>query len=98
MDDKVAYWASVALSALALLLLVINVALVNGNGRLTAEVNQRQATINNAVGFSQINQALVQALADASVKENDKSIKDLLNSQGITVKPKADADADAAKE
>ncbi len=88
MDDKVAYWASVALSALALLLLVMDIALVNGNRQLQTEVNQRQVTINNGVNLSQINQGLVQALADASVKDNDKDIRDLLAAQGITVKPK----------
>ena len=98
MDDKIAYWASVIFSALALLLLVLNVGLVNGNRNLQAEVNQRQLAINNGVKFGQLNQSLVQALADASIKENDKDIRDLLSAQGITIKPKTDAaDASAAK-
>jgi len=88
MDDKVAYLASVALSALALLLLVTDISLVNSNRQLQIEVNQRQAIINNGVNLSQINQGLVQALADFSIKDNDKEIRDLLAAQGITVKPK----------
>ncbi len=97
MDDKAAYWASVGLSALALLLLITNVALVNSNRNLQTEASQRQNTINNAVNLSQLNSSLVQALADASIKDNDKDIRDLLASQGITIKPKAEADKETKK-
>lgn len=90
MDDKAAYWASVGLSAVALLLLVANVALVNSNRNLQGEVNQRAGMINSGVNLSQLNQSLVQALADATVKNDDKEIRDLLASQGITIKPKSD--------
>ncbi len=98
MDDKAAYWASIGLSALALLLLVTNIALVNSNGVLQGEINQRQTAINNAVNLSQLNNSLVQALADLSVKNDDKDIRDLLAAQGITIKPKSDAKTDATKE
>jgi hypothetical protein len=97
MDDKAAYWISVALSAIALILLVVNVSLFNGNTRLQAEVAQRQAAINNGLGLSQLNQGLVQALADAAVKDNDKSIREMLAAQGITIKPKGDASKETPK-
>ncbi|HEU0117145.1 MAG TPA: hypothetical protein VFR09_00805 [Alphaproteobacteria bacterium] len=97
MDDKAAYWVSVVLSALALLLLVTNVSLFNSNTRMQVQISQRQAAINNGIGLSQLNQGLVQALADASVKDDDKSIRDLLAAQGITVKPKTDAAATTSK-
>lgn len=92
MDDKVAYWASVALAALSLLLLITNVALINSNRNLQIEVNQRAAMINNATKLSNVNQALVQALADASVAEGDKDLRDLLAGQGITIKKNAKAE------
>ncbi len=98
MDDKAAYWASVGLSALALLLLVTNVALVSGNRNLQIEINQRQAAINNGVNLSQLNNGLVQALADIAVKNDDKDVRDLLTTQGISLKPKAEQKTDAAKE
>jgi CHASE1-domain containing sensor protein len=94
MDDKAAYWASVLLSALALLLLVSNVALVNSNRNLQAEISQRQTAINSGINLSQLNNSLVQALADASIKNDDKDIRDLLAAQGITIKPKGAATAD----
>jgi hypothetical protein len=88
MDDKVAYWASVTLGALALLIVVTHIVFTSSNRTLQAEVNQNQLKINSAVNLSQLNKSLVQALADASVKQNDKDIRDLLASQGITVKAK----------
>src|ERR1700722_4887414 len=89
MDEKVAYWASVALGALALVLLVLNVSFINGNRALQDEVNQRQAAINRGGTLSQVNQGLVQALANSSVKDDDSQIRDLLAAQGITVKANA---------
>lgn len=94
MDDKAAYWASVGLSAVALLLMVTNVALVNCNRNLQTEVAERQNMINNGMKMGQFNGNLVQALADISIKNDDKEIRDLLASQGITVKPKAAVDSD----
>lgn len=97
MDDKASYWASVGLSALALLLLVTNVALVNSNRNLQTELGQRQNVINSGINLSQLNQGLVQALADASVKNDDKEIRDMLAAQGITIKSKGEPAAESSK-
>jgi hypothetical protein len=96
MDEKLAYWSSVVLGALALLVLVLNVSMINGNRNLQAEVNQRQATINNGLKLGQINQALVQALAEAAVRGNDEDARNLLATQGIGVKTAAKGEAKAA--
>jgi len=97
MDDKAAYWASVGLSAVALLVLVTNVALVSSNRNLQFDVNQRQVALNNGNNLSQLNSSLVQALAETSIKNDDKDIRDLLSSQGITIKAKAGATKDSTK-
>ena len=89
MDEKITYWASVAFSALALILLVLNVSFVNGNRSMQEEVAQRQATINRGPTLNQVNQGIVQALAAASVKEGDTQARDLLAAQGITLGPNA---------
>jgi len=96
MSDKVLYWGSMIFGGLALLCLVANVCLINSNRNLQADLAQRQAAINNAANLNQLNQALVQALAQASVNSQDKEITDLLGSQGITVKPKSGATGAAA--
>jgi hypothetical protein len=95
MDEKVTYWASVAFGALALVLLVLNVSFVNGNRALQEEVSQRQATINRSPTLGQIDQGIVQALANAAIKDDDAKARDLLAAQGITIKPGAGADASA---
>jgi hypothetical protein len=86
MDEKVTYWASVVLSALALLLLVVNVAMVDSNRHLQEEVNQRQATIQRGVTLSQVNESLVQAMAQSAIKDGDSGMRQLLTAQGITLK------------
>ena len=97
MDDKILYWMALAFSAIALVMLVTNVALIGGNRNLQAEVGQRQAMITNAVSLSQVNQGLVQALADTALKTGDKSIKELLAAQGITYKARDAAKTEATK-
>lgn len=96
MDEKTTYWASVILGALALMLLVVNICMINGNHRLQDEINQRQGAINSGVTLSQINKGLVQALADIAVKSNDSDARGLLAKQGITIT--APAKSDEAKE
>jgi hypothetical protein len=91
MSDKVLYWGSMVFGGLALLMLIANVCLINGNRSLQMDLANRQAAINNAGSLNQLNQALVQALAQASVNNQDKEVSDLLTSQGISVKPKSAA-------
>ncbi len=88
MDDKILYPAAVGLSALALLLMIITVCLVNGNRTLQGEIQGRQNAINSSVSMSQLNQNLAQALAQTAIDNNDQDIHDLLAAQGITVKAK----------
>ena len=90
MNDKFLYCGSTAFAALALLLMLVNICLVNSNRNMQNDLNQRQAAINNSGTLNQINQALLQALAQASIDNNDKDIRDLLESQGFTLKAKAE--------
>jgi hypothetical protein len=95
MNDKVFYWGSVVLGSLAVLLLVANVCLIDGNRSLQAEIGRRQGLIGNSVNLSNLNQSLVQALAQIAVDDNDQDVRELLAGQGITIKKKADAPAAA---
>jgi hypothetical protein len=88
MSDKVLYNGCMIFSLLALLLLVTNVCLVNSNRGLETQLSQRQNAINGSGPQSQLNTALVQALAQASVNDDDKDARDLLAAQGITIKAK----------
>lgn len=86
MSDKIIYWTSVVCSVLSLLLMIANTALVSSNRSLQIEAGNRQATINAAVNLTQLNQGLAQALADVAINKEDKSIRDLLASQGILLR------------
>ncbi len=99
MDEKVTYWLSVAFSMLAVVLLVLNISLVNSNRHMQADLSQRQAMLSRGAAISQMNQSLVQALAEIAVRANDLEVRDLLTGQGITIKPQAQgaADGEASK-
>jgi len=99
MTDKILYWASVVFGGLALLLFVADTALISGNRDLQAEISQRASVIESAARLTPLNQNLAQALAEASVKNNDKDIKELLAGQGITLrKPEKSKDSDKSSE
>lgn len=96
MTDKILYWGSVVFSGLALLLFVMDTGLIKGNRDLQAELAQRQNVIDTAARLTPLNQNLAQALAEASIKNDDSDIRDLLSAQGIKIN-KADKADDASK-
>jgi hypothetical protein len=97
MDEKTTYWASIILGGAALLLLIVNMSLINGNRQLQDEISQRQKTINSGPTLDQINRGIVQALADIATRDNDTQARGLLSAQGITVNAPAKSDDTNAK-
>jgi hypothetical protein len=95
MDEKMPYWGSVFLSAAALVLVCVNIALSNSNHNLQLDVSQRQATLVSGQQLVQLNQSLMQVLAEDAVKNNDTQIRDLLTSQGLSLKEPTAASAPA---
>ena len=85
------------LSALALGIFVTNAWLINATQLTQAQVNDRQAQINQGVQLSQLNNELVRALGTAVIAQKDDKIKDLLAAHGITVSPEKAAAPAAAK-
>ena len=95
MKEKLPYWASVLLSTVAIVLLVVNISLANANRTKQVELSQRQTTITEGQSLAQFNQGLVQALAETSLKNSDLQVRDLLTSQGITLKSEQAPASDA---
>lgn len=89
MNGRLTQGISLALAVLSLLLLITNIALINSNRSLQDNATQRQAEINKATSLANINQSLVQALAEAAVTNGDTAAKDLLAGQGITINENA---------
>jgi hypothetical protein len=95
MDAKLTYGASLILGILAMVLFIANVSLIESNHHMQDEISQRQAEITRSNGLGGLYQNLVQALADASMTYGDTQIRELLSSNGITIKPKGTAAAEA---
>jgi hypothetical protein len=86
MDEKIAYWGSVILSSIALVLIVVNISLSTSNRAVQEDVAQRQNQLAGGQQLSQFNQNLVQIIAEAAYKDNNTQLRDLLASQGISLK------------
>ena len=65
------YWVAVGLSGLTLALVVAYIVLVQDNRTVQTQVNQRQQFINQSAQLSRVNEALIRALATATVNNKD---------------------------
>ena len=86
MQEKLTYWLSVFFSMGSLALLVSNVFVINANHGLQEHISERQKTIANGQSLSQFGTNFVHTLADAAIKQNDRDIRALLSTQGLTIK------------
>jgi len=82
------------LGAIALLLVLANIGLSLNNQQAQIQVNARQQYINQTVEISRLNTQLAQALANLSVQNNDASIRNLLESQGISINFQAEGQSE----
>jgi hypothetical protein len=80
-----AYWASVALGALTIVLVVVNFFVLSSNQSIQAEANQRQQFINQSVQLKRVDDLLIRAIAQASINAKDDKLRDLLTQQGVTM-------------
>lgn len=74
-----------AVAALTLLLVIVNAVLFLGNRSTQIEVNSRQQYVQQSIQLEGLYREIVRALADLSIKNDDKQIRDMLASQGISV-------------
>ena len=81
------YRLLVALSGIALILVVVYIVLIQDNRSVQAGINQRQQFINQSIQLGRINDALIRALAAAAVSNKDDKLHDLLAQNGITINP-----------
>ena len=74
-------------SALAILLALVNIVLLELNRRLQAEVTARNHFIQQTVQIETLNREVVNALANLAVERNDEALKALLAQHGVTLNP-----------
>jgi hypothetical protein len=77
------------IAALAVLLAIANIVMLEMNRRLQADVAARNHFIQQTVQIETLNREVVNALANLAVERNDEALKTLLAQHGITLNPSA---------
>src|SRR5215472_11224397 len=85
------YRIVLALSGIALILVVVYLLQVEQNRSLRSEVDQRQQFINQSIQLNRVDEALIRALASTAVTDKDDKLRDLLAQNGITINPRTGA-------
>lgn len=85
MLKKWEFWFLTAVGAVTLVLVIVNAALFLGNRSAQIDINNRQQFVQQSIQLEGLYREIVKALADLSIKNNDRQIKDMLTSQGISV-------------
>ena len=85
MLKKWEFWFLTAVGAVTLALVIVNAALFLVNRNTQIDINNRQQFIQQSIQLEGLYREIVKALADLSIKSNDRQIRDMLTSQGITV-------------
>jgi hypothetical protein len=88
LGDSWTYRIVLALSGIAVILVIVYLIQVEQNRSLRAEVDQRQQFINQSIQFNRVDEALIRALANTAVSEKDDKLRELLAQNGITINPK----------
>lgn len=83
MVDKIAYWASIIMGLLALLLFAFSMHVLDGNRARQAEIQTRQADIDRAKTMQQFTFTIAQALGEVAVKYDDDDIRGLLRAEAM---------------
>jgi len=91
------FWLLTLMGLAALVLVVVNVVMANGNQSLRQEANQRQQYINQSIGLGRLHNQLVQALARLAVQAPDDALLEMLERHGINVSVRQQQAAPAEK-
>ena len=79
-----AFWSSTTLGALCLLVVASNITLVTTNRSLQADINLRQQYVQQSVQLEGLYREIVRALAELGARNNDESVRALLQRHGIS--------------
>ncbi|MEA2658914.1 MAG: hypothetical protein QOF64_1510 [Candidatus Binatota bacterium] len=75
------------LSALVLLLVIVNMVLALGNQSIQAEVSERQQMLTQTMQLENLNRQLIGVMANLALKTNDEQLKKLLAESGVNLGP-----------
>ena len=91
------YWTLTAIAAASVVAVITNMAMNLVNRTTQAEINSRALFLQQTVQLDVFYREMVKALADVSLRNQDKDLQELLTSHGITVTPAAGPDPQRAK-
>ena len=81
---KLSFAFATALSALCVLVVAANITLVSLNRTQQADINLRQQYVQQSLQLEGLYREIVRALAELGARNNDDTVKALLQSHGIT--------------
>jgi len=81
------------LSALILVLVLVNIFVALGNQSIQAEVSERQQIIAQTIQLESLNRQLINVLANLALKTNDEQLKKVLAASGIDLSSGGDSTA-----
>ncbi len=90
------FWVTTVVALLVAVTAGYAIMLAGQNRMASADLTLRMQNVQRAVQLEPLYRDIVKALADLSVRNQDKALSDLLASQGITVNANANAAAPAA--
>ena len=72
------------LAALCLGVSIFNAALGEDVRKIRTEFQQRQLEINENAGYKQLNEKMINALANVAANTGDEAIREMLSGEGVT--------------
>ncbi len=89
------FWTATVIALVVAMIAGYDMMLFSQNRSMQGELARRAQYVQQSVQVEPLYREMVKALADLSVRNQDKALSDLLASQGISVKPPA-ADSQTA--
>jgi hypothetical protein len=90
--DNLKVWFLTAISAVTLILALVDAVMTSSVRELQAEVAQRQQYLNESVTLGRLKTQIIQTLVRLSAESNDEAIRLLLAKNGVTFKVNASRD------
>jgi hypothetical protein len=91
------YWTLTAIAAVSVVLVIVNIVMLVNNRAAQKEINSRAQFIQQSAQLEVLYREMVKALADLSVKNQDKDLRDLLTTHGVTVNVSPSPGADTGR-
>ncbi len=85
------FWVLMAIAVLTAGLTIQNLRLQSAQVDLSGQIGERQNVISQSVRLGQVNQGLIQVLANVAAQTDDREIQAMLGRHGITYTLRADS-------